>query len=388
MNRPLRLVVNAVAARMGGAATHLPNFLATAGRRFPDDTFVCCVNSEARLPALPSNIRVLNAGTLRNRFAHAAWDQWGVARVAVRERADALLSLLNFGPVRSPVPHVVLERNPVYFCPFYFTTVDRRRALEAAATRALARAVMRRAWCVITPSAAMRDMIRARYPELPPAKFRVIPHGFGDAALRGQTTLPAGAAAQMAASGGTRLLYVTHAASYKGVELLLEASRVLRDDGLLPATTWLTVAPEDWPEGFRGYMEFIARHGLEAQVRLLGRIPHEAVHLIYGAADVFVYPSLCESFGFPLVEAMASGLPIVAADLPLHHEMCGDAAVYYAPRDPRSLAAAVVRVAGDPAQRVRLAGAGRIRARRFSWDDHVDAVMAAVREAAGRTPPR
>ena len=388
MSRPLRVVVNAVAARMGGAATHLPNFLATAGRRFPDDTFVCCVNSEVRLPALPPNIRVLNAGTLRKRIAHAAWDQWGVARVAVRERADVLLSLLNFGPVRSPVPHVVLERNPVYFCPFYFTTLGRRRAFETAATRALAHAVMRGAWCVITPSAAMRDMIRARYPDLPPAKFRVIPHGVGDAALRGHAALPGGAAAQMAASGGTRLLYVTHAASYKGVELLLEASRVLRDDGLLPATTWLTIAPEDWPEGFRGYVDFISRHSLQAHVRLLGRIPHEAVHLIYEAADVFVYPSLCESFGFPLVEAMASGLPIIAADLPLNHEMCGDAAVYYTPRDPRSLAAAVVRVARDPPQRARLADAGRIRARRFSWDDHVDAVMAAVREAAGRTPAR
>ena len=192
----------------------------------------------------------------------------------------------------------------------------------------------------------------------------------------------------MAASGGTRLLNGTHAASYKGVELLLEASRVLRDDGLLQATTWLTIAPEDWPEGFRGYVDFISRYSLQAQVRLLGRIPHEAVHLIYEAADVFVYPSLCESFGFPLVEAMASGLPIIAADLPLNHEMCGDAAVYYAPRDPRSLAAAVVRVARDPAQRARLADAGRIRARRFSWDDHVDAVMAAVREAADRKPAR
>jgi glycosyltransferase involved in cell wall biosynthesis len=368
---------------MGGAATHLPNFLLTAGRRCPNDAFVCCVNADASLPALPPNIQLRTTGSMRNRVAHAAWDQWGIARVAVRERADALLSLLNFGPVRSPVPHVVLERNPVYFCPFYLATLGRRRALEVTATRMLAHAVMRTARCVITPSRAMRDMIRTCCPDLPPSKFRVIPHGVGDAMFRKHTALPQDAAARMAGSEGTRLLYVTHAASYKGVELLLEASRVLRDDGLLPATTWLTIAPEDWPEGFSSYVNFIARYGLDTHVRLLGRSPHEAVHLVYEAADVFVYPSLCESFGFPLVEAMASGLPVVAADLPLNHEMCGEAAVYYAARDARALAAAVARVARDPALGTRLAGAGRTRAAQFSWDQHVDAVMTVVRAADG-----
>ena len=382
MNARLRIVVNAVAARMGGAATHLPNFLQTAGARHPDDVFIACVNSEWRLPSLPPNVRLIDVGALRNRAAHAAWDQWGVARVAGRERADVLLSLLNFGPVRPPVPHVVLERNPVYFCPFHLATLGRFRALEVSATRALAYAVMRAAQWIVTPSAAMREMIRAYCPDLPLEKFRVIPHGFGETAFRAGVALPGDAAARMADSHGIRVLYVSHAASYKGIEVLLEASRVLRDDGGLPATTWLTIARDDWPEGFFRYLSFIKRHRLEAQVRLLGRIPHGAVHRVYEAADVFVYPSLCESFGFPLVEAMTSGLPIVAADLPLNHEMCGDAAVYYPAREPDALAGEIVRVARDERLRAALGAAGRLRARRFSWDDHVDQVMAVVREAA------
>ena len=383
MSRPLRVVVNAVAARMGGAATHLPNFLETAGRRYPDDAFIACVNSEWRLPGLPPNVRLVDAGALRNRAAHAAWDQWGVARVAVRESADALLSLLNFGPIRSPVPQVVLERNPVYFCPFHLETLRGARALNVAATRALAHAVMRGARRIVTPSAAMRDMIRACYPGLPPAKFRVIPHGFAEAAFRGEAALPDAAAAEIARSEGARLLYVSHAASYKGIEILLEAGRVLRDELAFPATTWLTVAREDWPEGFPRYLAFIRAHRLEANVRLLGRVPHGAVHRVYEAAELFVYPSLCESFGFPLVEAMATGLPIVAADLPLNHEMCGDAAVYYPARDPAALAREIARLARDKALAARLALAGRRRARQFSWDDHVDAVISVVREVAG-----
>lgn len=379
----MRVVINAVAARMGGAATHLPNFLQTAGRRHPDDIFIACVNSDWRLPGLPPNVRLVDAGRLRNRVGHAIWDQCGIARVAVRERAEVLLSLLNFGPIRSPVPHVVLERNPVYFCPYYLGTLGRARALEVTATRALVHAVMRGAYRVVTPSEAMRDMIRAYYPDLPPAKFRVIPHGFGDAAFRGGAPLPGDAAAQIADSRGVRILYVSHAASYKGIELLLEAGRVLRDDVALAATIWLTIAREDWPEGFTRYTAFIKQHQLEPRVRLLGRIPHGAVHRVYEAANLFVYPSLCESFGFPLVEAMASGLPIVAADLPLNREMCGDAAVYYPAGDPAALAREIARVAQNEEVRARLAAAGRSRARQFSWDDHVDAVMTVVREAAG-----
>jgi glycosyltransferase involved in cell wall biosynthesis len=378
----MRVVINAVAARMGGAATHLPNFLQTAGRRYPDDSFIACVNSDWRLPDLSPNVRLVDAGRLRNRVGHALWDQWGIARAASRERADVLLSLLNFGPIQPPVPHVVLERNPVYFCPYYLGTLGRARTLEVTATRALVHAVMRGAYRVVTPSAAMRDMIRAYYPDLPPAKFRVIPHGFGEAAFRGGAALPDDAAAQMAASDGLRLLYVSHAASYKGVEILLEAARVIRDDAALAATTWLTIAPEDWPEGFTRYAAFIKQHLLKPSVRLLGRIPHGAVHRVYEAADIFVYPSLCESFGFPLVEAMATGLPIVAADLPLNREMCGAAAVYYAPRDSTTLAREIVRLAGDRALRETLAAAGRLRAAQFSWEGHVDAVMAVVREAA------
>jgi len=379
----VRILINAVAARMGGATTHLPNFLQTAGRRYPSDVFIACVNDRWQPPALPDNVRVIRVGDLRGRLAHAAWDQWGVTRAAARERAEVLISLLNFGPVRARVPHILFERNPVYFCDYYLRGLTRRQGLEVAATRALAHAVMRGAQRVVTPSAAMRDMIRAFYPKLEPERFRVVPHGFGLDTFRGAAPLPETVRAALDASAGTRLLYVSHAASYKGVEILLEATRLLRD-AAVPCTTWLTIAPDDWPEGFPHYEAFIARHRLHDRVRLLGRIPHASVSHVYDAADLFVHPSLCESFAFPLVEAMASGLPVIAADRPLNHEMCGDAAVYYPPTDPAALAAQVARLRDDTADRQRMAAAGRRRAQQFSWDAHVDAVMEIVQEVTAR----
>jgi glycosyltransferase involved in cell wall biosynthesis len=377
----VRVVINAVAARMGGAATHLPNFLRTAGRRYPDDLLIACVNSHWSAPDLPSNVRLVRAGDLRGRLAHAAWDQWGVARRAARERADVLISILNFGPVRSPIPQVVFQRNPVYFCPDYLRTLGPSRALEIAATRALARAVMRASVRIITPSAAMREMIRAFYPDLPAEKFRVIPHGFGRDEFETGAPLAPRTAAILSASPGVRLLYVSHAAAYKGIDVLLHAGRLLRDGGF-PFTIWLTIAPEDWPDGVAEYLAFIERHNLGGHVKVLGRIPHDAVHRVYHSADLFVYPSLCESFGFPLVEAMASGLPIVAADRPLCREMCGEAAVYYPARDAAALAREITALWGDAMRRARMATAGPAEVERFSWDTHVDAVMEVAREAA------
>ncbi len=381
----MRILINAVAARMGGAATHLPNFLHGAGRRYPDDELIACVNSQWYLPDLPPNVRLIHAGDMRSRLGHTAWDLWGVARLALRTRADVLVSLLNFGPVWCPVPQVVFQRNPVYFCEPYLRTLSRAGTWEVAAARALAHAVMRASRRIITPSEAMREMIRNFYPDLPRDKFCVIPHGFGRDRFEGDGVLPTGVAEILRASAGLRLLYVSHAASYKGVEVLLEASRQLRDAGV-PFTAWLTIAPEDWPAGFPRYLAFIGRHGLGDRVKMLGRIPHNAVHHVYRAADLFVYPSLCESFGFPQVEAMASGLPIVAADRPVNREMCGGAAVYYPAEDGAALAREIVGLAGDDARRRALVAAGRARAQEFSWDGHVDAVMAVVRQVAAERP--
>jgi glycosyltransferase involved in cell wall biosynthesis len=377
----VRILINAVSARMGGSATHLPNFLRTAGLRYPSDEFVACVNARWPAPELPGNVRLIRTGELRGRLAHAIWDQWGITRVQARERPDVLVSLLNFGPVHSRVPHVVFERNPVYFCDYYLRALTLRQTVMVTATRALAHAVMRGARLVVTPSAAMRDMIRAFHPDLPVERFRVVPHGFGLEAFRTAAPLPPSVADAIARSEGTRLLYVSHAASYKGIEILLEATRLLRD-AHVPSTTWLTIAPDDWPQGYPHYEAFIKRHALADRVRILGRVPHGAVHHVYAAADLFVHPSLCESFAFPLVEAMASGLPVIAADRPLNHEMCADAAAFYAPEDAAALAQEVLRLRDDAEQRRRMTDRGRQLAQRFSWERHVDAVMNVVREVA------
>jgi glycosyltransferase involved in cell wall biosynthesis len=97
---------------------------------------------------------------------------------------------------------------------------------------------------------------------------------------------------------------------------------------------------------------------------------------LYLDSDIFIFPSLTESFGFPLAEAMSYGLPIVAADTPVNREICGEAAVYFSPLNPEDLARQVRRVAADAPLRQQLSVRGQEEARRkFRWDTHVRGIL-------------
>ena len=122
----------------------------------------------------------------------------------------------------------------------------------------------------------------------------------------------------------------------------------------------------------------IKRLGIEDSLTMLGAVEYGQLVNAYKAADVFVCPSYAESFGHPMLEAMAHGLPVVAANLPVHREVCAGAAVYFDAFDERQLASQVIRVIQDRQLSDKLVQAGKTRAKEFSWDAHVTNLMQLV----------
>jgi glycosyltransferase involved in cell wall biosynthesis len=113
----------------------------------------------------------------------------------------------------------------------------------------------------------------------------------------------------------------------------------------------------------------VRRCGLtEREVNFLGHVSEEDLPLIYCGARLFVFPSLYEGFGLPLVEAMASGVPIVASNAPPMPEILEDAAILVSPRSPQEFADAIGRVAQDCDLRRTLVLRGLRRASHFRWD--------------------
>ncbi|MCM6761778.1 glycosyltransferase family 4 protein [Rathayibacter sp. ZW T2_19] len=115
-----------------------------------------------------------------------------------------------------------------------------------------------------------------------------------------------------------------------------------------------------------------------------GHVAPEELAELYRRAAVLAFPSLYEGFGFPPIEAMASGCPVAAADAGSLPEICGDAAVYVDPLDPRSIADGILEAI---ARREQLAPLGLARAARFDWErcrrEHLE-VFRAVAERRGR----
>jgi glycosyltransferase involved in cell wall biosynthesis len=97
---------------------------------------------------------------------------------------------------------------------------------------------------------------------------------------------------------------------------------------------------------------------------------------------VFVYPSLSEGFGLPVVEAMACGVPVVASTAEALAEVASDAALYAAPRDAAGFARQIERILGDRALASRLAAAGIAQAARFSWNEAAEQTARVLEEAA------
>src|SRR5579859_5791836 len=123
--------------------------------------------------------------------------------------------------------------------------------------------------------------------------------------------------------------------------------------------------------------------GLAGRVEWLGQIPIEDMPAVYSAADVCVYPSLYEGFGFPPLEAMASGTPVVASNAASLPEMLGGAALLVDPHDVRGFTAAVESVLSDQGVRSRLIEAGRKWVAGFTWGRCAEETVAVYREVLG-----
>jgi glycosyltransferase involved in cell wall biosynthesis len=118
------------------------------------------------------------------------------------------------------------------------------------------------------------------------------------------------------------------------------------------------------------YEEILAtpeRLGLTEQVRFLGKVPAADLPLLLAGAGIFVYPSLYEGFGLPVLEALACGVPVVAADTTSIPEVLGDAGLYCDPLDPASITRALADVLATPELAAWLRAAGPKRAAQFSW---------------------
>jgi glycosyltransferase involved in cell wall biosynthesis len=171
----------------------------------------------------------------------------------------------------------------------------------------------------------------------------------------------------MGLKSGEYLYFPAHSWHHKNHSAAIEALRVLRDRNNMKR---ILVCTGEAREAQPAIDAQIARLGLSAQVRFLGYRPQRDLPALYRGAACLVFPSLFEGFGMPVLEAMASGCPVVCSNATSLPEIAGDAALLASPDDPEAFAAAVHRLLTDAEVRQDMVTRGIRRAAAFSWQRH------------------
>jgi glycosyltransferase involved in cell wall biosynthesis len=139
-------------------------------------------------------------------------------------------------------------------------------------------------------------------------------------------------------------------------------------------------------QDFPRYSGLVRSLGLAPRVRWLGQVPYGEMPGLFAAASAVVYPSLYEGFGFPPLEAMAVGTPVVASDRGSLPEVLDDSALMVDPTDLAALGEALEAVLTRPELRGRLRESGRRRAKMFTWDRCAERTIGVYKEVLHATP--
>lgn len=161
------------------------------------------------------------------------------------------------------------------------------------------------------------------------------------------------------------ILYVGTLEPRKNIMVLLHAFAALPDRDPLKGTLLVLAGAKGWM--YDEIFVLAATLGLNDRIRILGFVANEDLPMLYGKAQVFVYPSLFEGFGLPVLEAMQCGAPVITTNVSSLPEVAGDAAILISPDDTAGLVTSLTRLLSEPALRDEMHGKSLEQAARFSW---------------------
>lgn len=376
----MHLFINSLAGTAGGGLTYIRNVIPHLAVTSDLGVTIALPPGLCNEFSAVSNVEFLE---MEMPTARRFWYEQSRLSALLRQcRADVLLSAGNFALRNSPVPQILLSRNSIYTSPDFFRDLrlrhEYRTWLDTHFRAQLAKRSTRWADITVAPSEAFAAQLR-RWAGV---RVRAIHHGFDhEAFTRDSSPLPGEVEKSLQqAEGSLKVLFVSHYNYYRNFETLLRALPILRQQlpgrGIKLLLT-CKLRPGENPGTYdpEAAASLVRELGISEMVVELGSIPYRQLHHLYSRADIYVTPAYTETFAHPLVEAMASGIPVLASDIAVHREICGEAAVYFPRFSPEELAARIAEVANSPEEARNMAALGLERAGHFSWKEHVKAIV-------------
>ncbi len=360
----------------GGTETYARELIPELVHAAPDTRFTAFVNREAAAAdgpwsqLIPSVTVPVHA---RNRLEWVRGEQQLLPSLARRAGVDLLHSLANTGPAwgrfaRTVTIHDLMHR----------IAPEAHLGVLGLGMRVVVTLAARRSERVIVDAQSTREDLH-RLLRLDPETIDVVPLGMG--ARLGSGAPEPELRRTLEAGDRPIVLSVSAMRPHKNLARLVEAL------ALIPAQRRpllvLVGYPTAYEQELRGHIAALA---LTNDVRLLGWVDGAMLEGLYAASTAFVFPSLYEGFGLPVLEAMARGLPVACSTAGALREVAGDAALTFDPHSAREIAGAVEQLltGGGPVERLR--AAGRERAARYTWAATAEGTLASYRRSLGQSP--
>jgi glycosyltransferase involved in cell wall biosynthesis len=347
----------------------IPELLAAA----PRTRFTAFVNREAAaagdgpwgemIPAVTVPVRA------RSRVQRVRGEQQLLPRLAAGAGVDLVHSLASTAPAWGRFRRVVTIHDLAYRL-----VPEAHLGVLGLGMRVLVPLAARRSHRIITDTESTREDLR-RLLGVPPSKVDVVALGMGTH-RRAKPTPEPDLRSWLGAGERPIVLCVSAKRPHKNLLRLLGALALTRAEHRP-----LLVLP-GYPTPHEDELRRRASElGVTGDVRLLGWVDPSDLEGLYAAAACFVFPSLLEGFGLPVLEAMARGVPVACSGRGALGEVAGDAALRFDPESEPAIAAAIERLLGDRAEADRLRAAGHERAARFRWAATADGTLAAYKRA-------
>ena len=376
--RPLRIGIGAqiLGKQKGGVETCVESLIDALQLIETPHRFILYISKGSPLQskALPHNFE------LRTPASNNPWiERPLLTPTAFRHDKLDVIFLQRALPLWGCRPAVVHLHDAIYLTHPELFPRWKRAVLAATFKRSVRKAAM-----IVTPSAAARADIVKHYGAAT-EKVVVVPNAVDFSAFGTGDGKPA--VTQVLGRFSLRRPYVAYLGAVernKNLHLLIQAFASFRqhrpEHSLALVGKWRQETRGGYSEELRG---LIRANGLGEAVRFTGYVSADDRRCLLAGADMMVFPSVAEGFGLPPLEAMASGVPVVAARIPATEEVCGNAAILVEPNSSSALTEAMLRLGEGERLRAELIARGLNRVNEYSWRRSAEKLLGVLEQAAG-----
>jgi glycosyltransferase involved in cell wall biosynthesis len=384
----MRVLVDALSAREGGGITDVVNLAPALAHARPDVSLAVLLSSsyqEDLIHSMPERITPIPVNVPATPpVRRLAFLQRSLPILAQELGSEVVLSMSEVSSWSLPCPMVVLVRNANVLASrttMHSPMASMNAALYRAVWRPLIRKTFRCADRLIFVSRNLQDRF-GRVFAAAKTKGEVVYLGVASEFHQQAIDLE---------GSSLEAPYVLTASTilpHKNHETLIRAFARLRKQEPSYNLALYLAGPIRTASVYKRLSRLCRTLGISNEVNFLGRVPPDKMASLYRGALAVVLPSRLESFGHPLVEAMACGTPVIASDLAVCREICDDAALFFPPDDVSELMNLLALVVKDPEVRNAMRKRGQRRAQDFSWTGTargVEAVLRNVVVASGQS---